>query len=441
MRAIGLDVHKHFAEVAVVQPGQGVVSRQRIPVTPSELRRFADGLEREDQVVLEASFNTWAVADLLRQRAGRVIVSNPMRTRAIASAKVKTDKVDAAVLAQLLAADFIPPVWVPDAATRGLRRRVAHRHGLVAQRTQLRNRIHAILSRNLVECPYTDAFGKAGRRWLGMVRLPADEQLQVDSHLRVLMLVEQEIEQVDRSLAQEHLTDPRLRRLLSLPGIGLISALGLLAVVGDVTRFARPNRLVGYLGLDPRVRQSGDRPAYTGHISRQGQAHARALLVEAAQAAIRVPGPLRAFHQRVRARRGPQIAIVAVARKLAVLAWHLLTKDCDYQWIRPSLKAQKWRQVELRAGAPKGTVHGIWNRAPAELEQVVLRQAEAAYRALVTARQQPKDAAAPMRKRLEGQRPDARRRSHPLPPLFSTGSTASDNSIVLSPAERKECGA
>jgi hypothetical protein len=110
---------------------------------------------------------------------------------------------------------------------------------------------------------------------------------------------------------------------------------------------------VGYLGLDPRVRQSGNKPAYTGHISRQGQAHARGLLVEAAHAAVRRPGPLRAFYLRIRARRGSQVALVAVARKLAILTWHLLTKGEDYHWASPTRTAEKLRAVAIKAGAPK----------------------------------------------------------------------------------------
>ena len=442
MRAIGLDVHKHFAEVAIVEPGRGIVHRERLPVNPTSLRRFAAGLRADDQVALEASFNTWAVADLLAQHAGQVVVSNPMKTRAIASAKVKTDQVDAGILAQLLAANFIPAVWVPDPATRTLRRAIAQHRGLVSQRRQLRNRIHAALLRNLMECPYTDAFGRAGRQWLVQVALPEAERQLVDRTLRLLTALDAEIEQLEVQLAKDQLTDPRLRHLLTIPGIGLITALALLAVIGDVRRFSRPHQLVGYLGLDPRVRQSGDRPAYTGHISRQGQAHARALLVEATHAAIRVPGPLRAFFERIRARRGPQIAIVAVARKLAVLAWHLLNADADFRWNPPSLTAQKWRRLELRAGAPKHPGRRLSDgpgiRERRRQEQAVLLQAETAYRTFVAARQPKGDAVAPIRKRLEGQRPDARRRLHPVPPLFSTGSAASEPSLVLGPqAETK----
>lgn len=390
MRSIGLDVHKYFAEIAVLESGQGIRRPERIPTTPAALRAFARTLSSADRVVLEASVNTWPIADLLSAHAGQVIVSNPMRTRAIASAKVKTDRVDSAILAQLLAADFIPPVWVPDPATRALRHQVAHYQSLVQQQTRLRNRIHAVLHRNLIGHSFSDLFGKAGRQWLAEVPLPAEERHQVDSALRLLSAVEAEIRLVEQRVAQGALTDRRVMHLMTVPGVGLITAMAVTAVIGDNTRFPRPAQLVGYLGLDPRVRQSGARPAHTGHISRQGQAHARALLVEAAHSAIRVPGPLHAFYQRVRARRGCQIAIVAVARKLAVLAWHLLTHDADYRWKPASLAAQKRRRVELKAGAPSrrgqqtqsGDRHAL---TPAE-ERESLRQVEEAYQAFVASR-------------------------------------------------------
>jgi transposase len=390
MRSIGLDVHKQFAEIAVLESGQKLQRPERIQTTPAALRAFARTLRSTDRVVLEASINTWPIADLLSAHAGQVIVSNPMRTRAIASAKIKTDRVDSAILAQLLAADFIPPVWAPDPATRALRHQTAHHQSLVQQQTRLRNRIHAVLHRNLVGHSFTDLFGKAGRRWLTDVPLPAEERYQVDSALRLLSVVEAEIQLADERIAQAALTDRRMMHLMTIPGVGLITAMAVTAIIGDVTRFPRPTHLVGYLGLDPRVRQSGMRPTYTGHITRQGQAHARALLVEAAHSAIRVPGPLHAFYQRVRAHRGRQIAIVAVARKLAVLAWHLLTHDTDYRWTPTSLAAQKRRRVELKAGAAsrrghRDKVDGCHAPTPAE-ERESLREVEEAYRAFVAAR-------------------------------------------------------
>lgn len=387
MRTIGLDVHRNFAEIAILTGKER--ARLRVSTAPEELRAFARTLGPDDQVVLEATANTWAIADLLAERAGRVVVSNPLRTRAIADAKIKTDKVDAQILAQLLAADFIPEVWVPDGRTRALRRQVAHRRGLVQQRTRLRNQVHAALIRALVPCPQPDLFGQAGRRWLARQPLAADERASVESALRVHDTLEAEIALIDRSLAATALADPDAQLLCTISGVGALTALALCAVIGPVSRFGRPNQLVGYLGLDPTVRQSGDRPARTGHISRAGQAHARGLLVEAALGAIRSPGPLAAFYARIRDRRGPGIAAVAVARKLAVIIWHVLSRRTAYRWASPTRLAEKGRRLALAAGAPRRTTRtspGTTRSARLSAERAVLEAAEGDYRKLVRER-------------------------------------------------------
>jgi transposase len=148
-RCFGLDVHRDFAQVAIWQNGV-VTQAGTFPTTPEQVRAFADSLEPRDEVALEATGNAWAIATVLTSRAGRVVVSNPAKTRAIAEAKIKTDKVDAAILANLLAADYLPPVWLADADTAALRRQVLRRAHIVRQRTRLKNRVHAILHANLV---------------------------------------------------------------------------------------------------------------------------------------------------------------------------------------------------------------------------------------------------------------------------------------------------
>jgi transposase len=378
MRTVALDVHKRFAEVAVHEDG-GLRRLGRIET--GQLRVFAQSLGAQDHVVLESTAMTWAIAELLAEHAGRVTVSNPMRTRAIASAKVKTDKIDAKVLAQLGAADFLPEVWAPDEVTRALRRRVAHRSSLVRQRTRLRNQVHAVLARNLIDAPVTDVFGQGGRRWLTDVQLPVHEREQVDSNLRLHDALDVEIELVERQLAEQALTRSDVRHLMTIPGVGAITALALVAVIGDATRFPSPRHLVGYLGLDPRVRQSGEKAARHGHISRAGQAHARGLLVEAAHTAIRTPGPLRAFHGRIATRRGKQIALCATARKLAVLAWHLLTKDEDYRYGAATITQRKLRALQRKAGdtaGPRISLAGETKRKV--LERRFLEEAERNYR-------------------------------------------------------------
>lgn len=349
MRYIGLDVGRDFAHVAVVD-GSGPARRMPRVAMGDEFRAFASTLGPDDTVALEASTNTWALAELLDRHAGSVVVSNPLRTRAIAAAKRKTDDIDAATLAELLAADYLPPVWQPDAATRALRRLVSHRAGLVRDRTAVRNRVTAVLARRLVRPPVTDLFGVRGLAWLASLELPPDEQLTVAAAVRIDAVLSEQVAAAEQTIAEAVVDDPRVRRLLTIPGIGLVTAASILAVVGDIGRFERPAKLVSYLGLDPRVRQSGDRPAMRGHISRAGQAHARGLLCEAAHSAVRSPGPLAGFHARLKARRGAGVAIVATARKLAVLVWHLLTKDEDCRFAPPARTAFKHQQLDRLVG-------------------------------------------------------------------------------------------
>jgi transposase len=187
-------------------------------------------------------------------------------------------------------------------------------------------------------------------------------------------------------IAAAALRSAEIKRLMSVPGVNVITAATFMAAIREIGRFSSPRRLVGYLGLDPRVRQSGSAPAAYGRISKQGSPSARWALVEAAWSVVRQPGPLHAFYRRVRARRGHQVAIVAVARKLARLFWCLLTRGEDYAYAQPSLTRKKLRRLEQTAGAPKAKVEkGLWsmNTAMRKAERELARQGEAAYRRTV----------------------------------------------------------
>jgi transposase len=410
VRYIGMDVHREFAQLAVLEDGR-LRDEGKIGVTPEALRAWADGLHPDDQVTLEATGNSDAIANLLTPLVARVVVSNPSKTRAIAEAKVKTDKVDARILAQLLAADFLPPVWLPDERTRSLRRQVMRRAHLVRQRTRIKNQVHAILARNLAPTPpVTDLFGKTGRHWLSRQELPLDERATVSALLRQLDFHAGELAIVDKELAVEALADPKVARLMTIPGVDAIAAISIVAAVGDFTRFDDPNKLVAYVGLNPRVRQSGNSAPVHGRISKAGRAHVRGVLVEAAWSASRAPGPLRAFYQRVQARRGFQKAIVATARKMTVLAWHLVTKDQDYAFARPALVTHKRRKLELAAGAPSrrgnsGLPGAAYNdKQRRNEEKRAVEQAEHAYQVLV-AHWQPKRPRPPVHERSAPNKP------------------------------------
>ncbi len=388
MRAIGLDIHRGFCEVAIAEDGQ-VRPARRVGTAPAELEAFGASLEPGDVVTLEATGNAVAIARILAPHA-RVVLADPKATKAATRLRAKTDRIDARILAQLLASGFLPDVWQPDEATGALRRQVSRRAHLVKQRTMAKNQVHAALIRNLIgRGPASDLFGRRGRAWLAEVDLPADEREGVEASLRVVDFLDTEIARLDAILAAAVLGSADMRRLMTLPGVSATTAATLAAVIGDVRRFPAAGRLVAYVGLDPRVSQSGEDPARHGRISKQGAAIARQVLVEAAWVASRTPGPLRAFAQRIAARRGWPVAIVAVARKLAVLVWHLLHRAEEYAYGRPSRHRAKVRLLELRVGAERSQGRAIGlagTAAERRLETERAEQAEAAYRRLVAER-------------------------------------------------------
>src|SRR3954469_4930786 len=320
-RAIGLDVHRDFCVVAICEEGR-VRFGARVPSTPEGLSVFAQSLMASDRVALEVTGSCWEVARILAPRVDRVVVVSPDDT-GITSARAKTDRLDARTLARLLWSGELDAVWMPDERCRVLRRRLARREQLVHSRSRAKNEIHAVLQRRLAgKPPCSDLFGVKGRRWLAALELPTEERESIDAGIRHIDFLDSEVAAVERLIAQQALESPEIRWLMTVPGVNLICAASFIAAIGDVTRFFTSRKLVAYLGLDPKVRQSGEAPARSGRISKRGCAHARWGLVEGAWSVVLQPGPLHAFYDRTRARRGHGKAIVATARKLAVLLVH-----------------------------------------------------------------------------------------------------------------------
>ena len=383
MRAIGLDVHLEFCEVAIAEGGV-VCSAGRIETKPERLELFAQSLGADDVVALEVTGSAWEIKRIIEPHVAEVIVVSPTDT-GIRGARAKTDRLDARTLAKLLASGELEAVWMPGRDTQVRRRRLQRRSQLIWARSKAKNQIHAVLMRQLVgRPPFSDLFGKRGRTWLCELELPVEERESVDSALRQVEFLDCEIETVDRLIAADALESSEIRRLMTVPGVNVICAATFLAAIGEIRRFESPRKLVAYLGLDPRVRQSGTAPATHGRISKQGSGSVRHALVEASWSVVRQPGPIRAFYQRIRARRGHPVALTAAARKLACLFWCLLTREQDYAYQQPSLTHKKLRLLEIRAGAKtlKGTPTGTWatRQKMRTAEKQLAAQAEAAYR-------------------------------------------------------------
>ena len=355
-----LDLHKAEIEAALVDDAGRLTQRLRFPATHQAITAFAQQhLSPQHRVAMEATFNTWAVVDLIRPFVHSVSVGNPLLTRAIAQAKIKTDKIDARVLAHLLRLGYLPEVWIPDEPTRQLRLQTTERSCLTADRTRLKNRIHSILNQRLIQAP-AELFGPAGLDWLRALLLDAVGRRALDRLLGQLERVEHDLAESSAALAPRAYDDPRVRLLMTLPGVGYVVALVLIAVLGDLSRFPSPDRAASYLGLVPSTYQSGNK-TYHGRITKQGSAHARWMLIEAAQSVDDHPGPLGVFFRRIARKKNRNVAVVATARKLVTIAWHMLKNNEPYRYALPAATEEKLRKLRVLAtgerrktGPPKG---------------------------------------------------------------------------------------
>ncbi len=347
-RFIGLDVHKSVVEACAIDEAGRELFRRRITCNRQTLLKFAEELTSSDSIALEVTTNAWAVADLLKPFVGQVVVANPMKTKAISEAKVKTDKVDAEVLAQLLRCNYLPSVWILDVQTRSLRQLTARRERLVGQRTRLKNRIQSILAGLLVVIPVKTLFSKAGRQWLVDYDLPTNEKELVMSDLKLMEAINNEIETLEKLLQKEAWNDAQVRLLMTIPGIDYCTGLTLIAAIGDVSRFEDGDRAASYLGLTPSIKQSANTCHY-GPITKRGNSHARWMLTQTAQNMARHPGPLGVFFRRLAKKKCWNVAVCATARKLVVIAWLMLKNNEPYRYAHPATTQQKLSRLRVAA--------------------------------------------------------------------------------------------
>lgn len=367
-RFIGLDVHKSVIEICAINAAGKLLFRDRIECTRTSICRFAQTLLASDEVALEVTTNAWAVADLLVPCVERVIVSNPLKTKAIAEAKVKTDKVDAEVLAQLLRCDYLPTVWVPDDATRIMRQLTARRERLVSERTRLLNRVQSTLAGLLVIVPVKTLFSKEGLRWLDECELPTLERDLIESDRRLVESASREIELVEKLLREQAWHTAQARLLMTIPGVDYSTAVALLSALGDISRFKDGDHAASYFGLTPSIKQSANSFSY-GPITKRGNSTARWMLTQAAQNMARNPGPLGVAFRRLAKRKCWNVAVCATARKLVTIIFLMLKNNEPYRYAVPFTTQTKLSRLRVavtgkhRKPKHKGRRPGVKNGA------------------------------------------------------------------------------
>lgn len=417
-RYFGLDLAKRETQLSVLDKSGVETQQKRFATSRNSFLSLAAELRTGDTVALEVTTNSTSIARLIRDNSkARVIISNPVKTRAIAEARIKTDKIDARVLAELARVGYLPEVWLPDEDTEGLRQFITDRTSLVRRRTECKNTIHSVLHRNLVHQEHSDLFGTSGRQWLekvingdapAAVPVPGLDRLRTGALLNEIDRIDALVADLESVIASYVAVRPQLKeqldRLMSVPGINLVTGACIIATVGDITRFTDKKKLAAYFGVVPSTKQSGD-TSRNGRITKQGRAEARWLLIESAEALRKAPGPMRALYGRVARRKNHNVAVVAVARKLIELVHHLLTYEEDYIYKLPRLTQEKrarWRYLARQktgiripsaaqkiAGRPAlyGTGIGIQGRKlKSQIAKQAATNAERLYEAIVEQR-------------------------------------------------------
>jgi transposase len=347
MHSVGIDLHRSRSHVAVIDDGGDVLLSRRIINDPEIFLALLAEIDGECRIALEATYGWEWLADVLQDAGYELHLAHPLRTKAIASARVKTDAVDARTLAHLLRTDLLPEAYIAPRELRDLGDLLRHRVALTRMRAALKNRVGAILAKHGIARPYSDMFGPGGTHFLGELKLREMPRRRLDSTLALIGDFTREIEQTTREIETRARHDPYVEVLCQIRGVGRYIAMLVIAVVGDITRFATARRLCAWAGMTPTVRSS-DTHTRLGHISHQGSPALRWSLVEAAQHAATGGGPLRQTFERIAKRRGRQVAKVAVARKILTLCFYGL-RDGEIRCLAPRAPVRTIRPTTVNA--------------------------------------------------------------------------------------------
>ena len=325
----GVDYHRSFSYLTTMDERGEIVSQKKLP-SNGQIVDYLKEFGEEMEVAIEATPSWYWLYDHLEGEGFEVKLSHPLKTKAIAYAKVKTDKVDSATLAHLLRSTLLPLSYVPEKPVRLNRELLRYRASLVKIQTGVKNKIHTILAKNNVNHEYSDLFGKEGMTFLHSLALPENYKVALEGYLTILEVVRKEIQLVSKKVQQLAEEDRDTVLLMTIPGMGYYSALLTKSEIGEVKRFRSAKQLCAYAGLVPSTHASGN-TCFHGHITKQGSRWLRWILIEAAIHAVKRPGVLRRFYFKIERKKGGQIAKVATARKLLEWIYHILKDSMTYQ--------------------------------------------------------------------------------------------------------------
>jgi transposase len=333
MHYIGVDYHKKYSYIVVKDEEGNPERRGTVANSREEIQHFLEPY-RPGKAVVEATRNWGLIYDWLEEVLDDVALAHPLKVKAIAEAKIKTDKISADILADLLRASLLPRAYAPSKETRDLKNILRQRMFFVRVQTMVKNRVYDILDRHpevLSQAPkVSDLFGTTGIQWLSQIELPGEDNQLLTSELELLRFLREKISQSNSTVKELAKGDARARLLQSIPGIGPFFSLLILYEIDDISRFRDEKKLCSYAGLVPSTHASGGK-VFHGRITKTGNKWLRWATIEAAQTAVRNNPEFHGYYQRIRIRKGSNAAKVATARRLLTIVYRLLRQERPYR--------------------------------------------------------------------------------------------------------------
>ena len=332
MYYVGCDQHKKYSFVVVKDPKGKTLDQVKLyHADKDSMKDYFKALPKGSSVALETcGFDHW-LTDMLGELELSTKLAHTAKTKAIAQERIKTDKISASVLADLLRVDMLPQAYIPTKPIRDARYLMRYRQNLIYLRTSIKNRVHSIIDNAGIQQSFSDLFGKQGRQFLVQLNLRQPYTSIIENYLSLIDDLTKRVNKVDNQLRQSLKEDKQAKLLTSIPGVGVITAHIILAETGDINRFPNHHKFARYIGIVPSLHQSGQM-FHQGHITKQGNKYLRTAFVESAQTAIRRDPYLAVKFNKIRAKKGYGVAIVAIGHKLAKSAFVILKRQCEYRY-------------------------------------------------------------------------------------------------------------
>lgn len=331
---IGLDIHKKFIFFVLMDKEGNVILELKVRNEPNEFDKCFKQYDHDTPIALE-SCSCWEyVYDYLSDMGfTNIVLANPSRVGLIATSRKKTDAHDAKVLADLLRTNLLPRSYAPSNVIRQQRQITRHRASLGRLKGNIKNRVHAILIKNGINHEFSDVFGKEGTEYLKSLDLSMMDRYQMDQYLELIRHYDVQIDKTESRIEDYVAFTPDVKIIMSIPGISYYSGLSIVGEIGDIRRFRSSKQLTCFAGLNPSVSQSGEK-CYIGHIAKQGNRHLRWMLNQCSNISIMHDSALAKIYHRIKRRRGHNIAIIAVSRKLLCFIYIMLKNNISYQQLQ-----------------------------------------------------------------------------------------------------------